>query len=48
MEYKEFIDQVKVDLPERLSGTLEGAMVNETQVKRIMETLTTAEYWAIN
>ena len=35
MEYKEFIDQVKVDLPERLSGTLEGAMVNETQVNKL-------------
>ena len=35
MEYKEFIDQVKVDLPERLFGTLEGATVKGAQVNKL-------------
>ena len=35
MEYREFMEQIKKDLPERLSGTLEGATVDTTQVDRL-------------
>lgn len=35
MDYREFINQIKYDLPERLSGELEGAAVNEIQVNRL-------------
>ena len=35
MEYREFMEQIKKDLPERLSGTLEGAVVNTTQVDKL-------------
>lgn len=35
MEYSEFIKQVKADLPERLSGALEGAEVTEVQVSKL-------------
>lgn len=35
MEYREFMEQIKKDLPERLSGTLEGATVDTTQVDKL-------------
>ena len=35
MEYREFMEQIKKDLPERLFGTLEGATVDTTQVDRL-------------
>ena len=35
MEYREFMEQIKKDLSERLSGTLEGAVVNTTQVDKL-------------
>lgn len=35
MEYREFMEQIKKDLPERLSGILEGAVVNTTQVDKL-------------
>lgn len=35
MEYREFMEQIKKDLPERLSGTLERAVVNTTQVDKL-------------
>ena len=35
MEYREFMEQIKKDLPERLSGILEGALVNTTQVDKL-------------
>ena len=35
MDYREFMEQVKKDLPERLSGVLEGATVDTTQVDKL-------------
>ena len=35
MEYRDFMEQIKKDLPERLSGTLKGAVVNTTQVDKL-------------
>ena len=35
MEYREFMEQIKKDLPERLSGVLEGATVDTTQVDKL-------------
>lgn len=35
MEYREFIDQIKTDLPKQLAGTLEGAAVTEAHVNRL-------------
>lgn len=35
MEYREFMEQIKKDLPEQLSGILEGAVVNTTQVDKL-------------
>ena len=37
MDYREFMEQVKKDLPERLSGVLEGATVDTTQVDKLQE-----------
>ena len=35
MEYREFMEQIKKDLPERLFGILEGATVDTTQVDKL-------------
>lgn len=35
MEYKEFVEKVKSDLPERFSGELAGAAVEETHVSKL-------------
>lgn len=35
MDYREFLEQIKKDLPERLSGVLEGATVDTTQVDKL-------------
>ena len=35
MDYREFMEQVKKDLPEQLSGVLEGAAVDTTQVDKL-------------
>ena len=35
MDYREFMEQVKKDLPEQLSGVLEGATVDTTQVDKL-------------
>lgn len=35
MDYREFLEQIKKDLSERLSGVLEGATVDTTQVDKL-------------
>ena len=35
MDYKEFIEMVKQDLPQKLSGILEGANISDATVDKI-------------
>ena len=35
MEYSDFIESVKADLPDRLTGMLEGAAIEETHVSKL-------------
>ena len=35
MDYKEFIEMVKQDLPQKLSGILEGANISDAKVDKI-------------